>query len=1020
MKNLSRIFLALVLMTSGAFAQQMGVGTAGSSFNPAIPGPIGLTTPSTGTFTSATVSGAISSTDVSTTVPNTNWVNGELHTGAQTTYGARIYLSGTPGGDAPALLFGAVSTTANGNSSSGQAVLTVASGTGSTNGMLVVDPTTTCIPANTTILSGGGTTSWTLSANLSAQCNTGDIILANVSGSLLGQCQWTSNTSTSTSAAALVAALKTGTAPCNIFGGGLFNAGYGAVATGSSVWLYWPNSLSTVTVGTNAIASGPGLKTTTLNGNALSGQNVVTLTSNAQTTAMINGQWVTDTTTPSCIPANTYIVSGGGTTSVTLSANLAAQCNTGETFTANNTIVNVNAQSNGVNFVGGVPGALNFGSANGAVAGGNPGTAVDPAGVLACTTYLKVTPSTTQINNAQPPNTCGYYFAGGLTNGTYEFDFAHPMNLIDGQTYYLLCGINMNLAALNLTFPPSTVGLNMPTSCSSGQEYQFGYWGNAQVFDNPKTNGTQTAGSYTVTLALDGTSTTSIACTSGSNCSGQNLLTVTTPANFTVSHNIFSNPAVTGCIPAGTSILSKAGSVLTLSQNLAFACNNGETINDMGAIAPGMVVNDTNSACVPANNEVVATSALTTGANTGRLTITMALPLVANCGNNEFFIAYTPVWICTNCSKATRTVYAGLGPTTATGTNNSGQTSLILTSAANFAVGDGVVDLTTPAHITGGTTVSSITGNTLTLSANIATNITAGEFIGVQKKFTFARAYGTTFTRVDVFGCGGSGAGGAVVTPTSSGGGGGGGGGHIWQTFASIDLATTTTIQICAQGTGGAAGAVGLDPIGTTTFGTVLTAYNGGAGALAAVTGAGGGGGAGYTGAGADAVTVSAGAAGTNGGAAGGAAANQGVFNTVTGAGSGGGGGNAATGVGSAAVSAGAGGCVGGAAGGGNLASVAKIGGAGAYPIDNGAGITVPAGGTAGTTGGTGGTATATSANLNGGSGGGGGGSTTGLAGSAGASSGFCAGGSGGGATLSGTAGAGAAGAPGGVVIESW
>jgi hypothetical protein len=1049
MKLVFRAVLIAMMLIGATSAQQITVGTPGSTFNPASPGPIGTTTPSTAAFTGATVSGAISSADTSTTVPNTQWVNGQLHSGSPMTYGARIFFQSTTSNLNGYIAFGNQLTTLTQTASTGASTLVLTASGNVTSGstMYVQDVTNpSCLASPTTVVSKGGTNNLTLTISpvTTGTCSSGDTVVVGTIGSLLSACQFATGTTTTTAASNLAAALQAGSAPCASFSG--LTPSYWAVASGASVWISWPTSAAPITVVSN-------------------------------------------------------------TTSITA-----------------NTKGFINQTSNGVAIVGGSPGVLPFGSGNGQVSGnGNPGTAIAPPGAIACTTYTRTGGSATNNTVAQAPNTCGAALTGTTAAGSFEFDFTHPMNLIDGQDYFIQCGPNQVLSTLTLSFPVGSSGINMPTSCSGGQEFDFHYVAYTQtVTATPPTLAATVSSGYNVTLndfvsqkytaatitcgagsgcsgstsipstsnnmvalqyITDSTNSciparttitsitggsnpytinlsaaltsncatgdtilvtnaaSTISCGSGSGCSGATSIPTTTKTNMVVGHNIYDQN--TACIPAGTTITSFSGASNPFTVNLSAAlignCATGDSITTTQPISIGNVISDPSTAgCIPANDEILAIALNAVSPNIGQQTLSLAFPLAAQCTAGDSMASYIPQWNCANCMQpgqagtgiaivndvisgaGVRTVYSGLSPTTSTGTNNSAQLVLNVTSAANFAVGDVVVDLTTPAHLTANTTVASISVNAITLSQNIATTINAGEVIGVEKKFTWTKPTNAVYVRVDDFGCGGSGAGGSVVTPTGSGGGGGGGGSHVWQTFAAADLGATVNVQICSPGTGGAAGAAGLDPVGTTTFGTALTAYNGGAGSPGSASGGTGGGGAGYTANGSDAVTTTPGAAGANGGAAGGAVGAQGTFNLNSGNGSGGAGGVITAAAGSAAISAGVGGCVGGAAGGGSNTSATKVGGAGVYPLDNGSGITAPLGGTQGTNGGNGGSATATSANLNGGAGGGGGAASTGTAGNAGTPSGFCAGGSGGGLSLSGTAGTGSAGAPGGVVVAVW
>ncbi len=205
---------------------------------------------------------------------------------------------------------------------------------------------------------------------------------------------------------------------------------------------------------------------------------------------------------------------------------------------------------------------------------------------------------------------------------------------------------------------------------------------------------------------------------------------------------------------------------------------------------------------------------------------------------------------------------------------------------------------------------------------------------------------------------GGGGAGGGTNATSGVSSGGGGGGGFTEAKFRASDLGSTVTVTIGAGGiaASGAVGGIG----GTTTFGSLLSAFGGGGGASAngGSNGAGGGGG-GTFGAGASGSSGTPGGGGAPADSFGGATGGTGVgARSVYGGSSGAGGAynGASASIGGAAYFGGAGG------GGGN----GNSGSAGA----GGAGMTGYGG--AGGAGSTGGTGTAGSAPGGGGGGGGG------------------------------------------------
>ena len=284
------------------------------------------------------------------------------------------------------------------------------------------------------------------------------------------------------------------------------------------------------------------------------------------------------------------------------------------------------------------------------------------------------------------------------------------------------------------------------------------------------------------------------------------------------------------------------------------------------------------------------------------------------------------------------------------------------------------------------------------------------------------------FTKVILYGAGGSGGSGqgASAGNARGGGSGGGGGARVEQTFACVDLPSSLTVTV---GTGGAAVTGGSSANGVagnagtaTTFGSIIAAYGGGPGALGNSTndesgGAGGGClGAGSAGTNSNniggAPTVSSGARGDNCGG-GGSGSNN--FGHAAVQGGGAGGGTALTGNNNNAFGgkSGWGGSGGGGGGGVTSANTGQaggtaglvVGGSGSTWNDNGGG-----GAAGGANGGNNGSPGATGSSVQGGGGGGGGGANTGGTGGNGGAGGLCGGaggGGGGGTSVGGNSGAG-------------
>jgi hypothetical protein len=215
---------------------------------------------------------------------------------------------------------------------------------------------------------------------------------------------------------------------------------------------------------------------------------------------------------------------------------------------------------------------------------------------------------------------------------------------------------------------------------------------------------------------------------------------------------------------------------------------------------------------------------------------------------------------------------------------------------------------------------------------------------------TFTKPGPASIIEVECWGAGASGGRGT----TSVAGGGGGGGGYNTQNFPAASVGETETVTI---GTGGAtqtgASTTG-NPGGTTTFGSLVSAFGGGGGG-GGVNGLGGGGGGQQTGGSSGTISGNPGQPRITGdgalmgaGQSIGAAGIAGYFH-----GGGGGGGDAATGgAGGASVYGGGGGGGGGdttAGGAGGASSFGGAGGAGATASNVGTDGTQPGGGGGGT-----------------------------------------------------------------------
>jgi hypothetical protein len=289
---------------------------------------------------------------------------------------------------------------------------------------------------------------------------------------------------------------------------------------------------------------------------------------------------------------------------------------------------------------------------------------------------------------------------------------------------------------------------------------------------------------------------------------------------------------------------------------------------------------------------------------------------------------------------------------------------------------------------------------------------------------TWTRDARTTFADVILWGAGGGGGSGArQVSGSASSGGGGGGGGFLQRArFTTAELGASQTVTIGAGGAGGAAqtvdGTAGNDggAGGDTTFGSLLRARGGGAGARGGLGIGSGGGSSGQMAAPAvNGSNATGGAAASLGGASGGSAA-AGASNTVPGGGGGGGGGTSG-GAGSPGGGATYGSSGGGAGGGISTGSVAAAGGSSGALYRTGSGVIASGGGT-GVAGTSGANASLTTGPIDDGGTGGGGGGAHATSPGAGGTGGVGAGGGGGGASQNGAnSGAGGAGGAGQCVV---
>jgi hypothetical protein len=228
---------------------------------------------------------------------------------------------------------------------------------------------------------------------------------------------------------------------------------------------------------------------------------------------------------------------------------------------------------------------------------------------------------------------------------------------------------------------------------------------------------------------------------------------------------------------------------------------------------------------------------------------------------------------------------------------------------------------------------------------------------------TWTKDTGLQRIKVQTWGAGGSGGKGQ----TNNAGGGGGGGAYVENWLEASELAATETVTIGAGGASATTNANGTAG-GTTTFGSLVTVYGGGAGAGSNGEVAGGGGG-GVLGVGGDAASTAPGDGGSpsaasgstgavgedsdgwGGGAGGGAnAAGGGKVGGASASGGGGGGGAGSTGggAGGSSIYGGAGGGGGGNTGAGANGGSSLFGGdggPGAFDASNATAGTQPGGG---------------------------------------------------------------------------
>lgn len=205
---------------------------------------------------------------------------------------------------------------------------------------------------------------------------------------------------------------------------------------------------------------------------------------------------------------------------------------------------------------------------------------------------------------------------------------------------------------------------------------------------------------------------------------------------------------------------------------------------------------------------------------------------------------------------------------------NTGSVTLAINGGSPIPVVDAAGDALTPDTLTADlTSVLRYTAGEWRIisSLGVAGGGSGPSFETITASVTWDRPTGyadDTMVRIQLWGGGGGGGKAARVAGAGAGGGGGGGYAERWMRIA--DIPTSVLVTIGGGGAGGATGANG-SPGGTSTFGSLMTAYGGGGGVGATVNAVGaGGGGGGEFAVGANGVTTTPGAGGEIGGGAGG------------------------------------------------------------------------------------------------------------------------------------------------------
>lgn len=448
------------------------------------------------------------------------------------------------------------------------------------------------------------------------------------------------------------------------------------------------------------------------------------------------------------------------------------------------------------------------------------------------------------------------------------------------------------------------------------------------------------------------------------NANGTALLTGVTRGNDFVTP--FAASTTLSKAHAGGSFFILSNTAGFYGQQFLFANNNGTSTANLAFTSTFPPHYDTDPIWGNFSTQVLAdvsyvNSVVAAGAANASETVKGIIQLATN------------VQLAAGTSLGSTAARLGIPNSLATSTPTVSCTNGCVPVAVNGKLSQLFLDLTQAFNVSGLWTFSATTTFATTTAAsstittlNVGTIGTPGVLFDYQP-FTASGTWtkpagltGNEMVVVQAWGAGGGGGGG-----TAGGGGAGGGGGTYSEIkLRASDLGSTVTVTIGAAGTG-TTGSGGIG--GSTTFGTLLTAFGGGGGQVS--TGAnteGGGGGGGVLGAGSSGSGATGGAGGSP---AGGAATVDSGFG-----GGGGSGGNSAWGGGgggqdAAGTSGSSGGATlyGGGGGGGGGTSVGAAGGTSKYGGNGGAGTTGV---------GTGGTAPA---------GGGGGGATNGATGGAGA-----------------------------------